>query len=512
MSHDSTGGHQVEIELAETITSPGSRNDTAAASQDNCVEVAVPLPAGEDPGPPPPNALGSSLRRVSGLQNAPEILQVQEAAPQGARGQQTTEEPEPPAPAVVVHDAGDYERIPFKTLAWISYLSLVVGCLNAVSALVYSIFLSHMSGTATQVSIGIVDQGSDARTGLSTATFFGIAISYCFGALLNGFFMIAFASSDGKWHHMRLKHPAVACWKYPHQLLLTVCMGALAAAYVLMDSDLPNFPRYKASRLEPKTPAFLAAIMLTSFAAAILNGFLTLNQMLVVRSGHHTGTLHDIFFFLGYTLRARNCRFMWKVKLLACSLISFLIGACIGALSYNNSDFKYLAGLLPFIMLSPMWILGAALLVAKLWHRGQAPPVEDDEMRDDETIASEFHDGNSTAILVAILSELHLSHFLKKIIDDDRDDDSLATLSKVKPERIASKYGMTLDQAASFVDLCLVKVCYSGPKSRRTTVDSRSRRATFDSTGMRSRRATEIQDEENSPRLSRRMSEIGLDE
>jgi uncharacterized membrane protein YoaK (UPF0700 family) len=477
--------------------------------------VAVPLPGGDDQGQTPPKALDSYVRRVSGLhppQNAPDTLQVQEAAPQGASGQDAIDEPQPPATAVIVHDAGDYERVSFKTLAWISYLSLVVGCLNAVSALVYSIFLSHMSGTATHISIGIVDQGSHARTGLSSATFFGVAISYCFGALLNGFFMIAFASSDGKWHHMRLKHPAVAAWKYPHQLLLTVCMCALAAAYALMDSDVPNFLRYKASRLEPKTPVFLAAIMLTSFAAAILNGFLTLNQMLVVRSGHHTGTLHDIFFFLGYSLRARNCRFLWKVKLLACSLISFLIGACIGALSYN-SDLKHSAALVPLIMLSPMWILGVALLVVKLWHRSQAPPVDDDEMRDDETIASEFHDGNSTAILVAILSELNLLHFLKKIIDDDRDDDSLATLSKVKPERIASKYGMTLDQAAAFVDLCLVKVLhYSGPKSRRTTVDSRSRRATFDSTGMRSRRATEIEDEENSPRLARRMSEIGLDE
>jgi hypothetical protein len=516
MSQDSAAGRDVEFELAETTAPPDSHSDTVTTSHVDCIEVAIALPAGEDPGQLPPKAPDSYLRRLSGLhspQNVPETLQAQQVAQQVTLGDQTSEEPGPPSNPVVVHDAGDYEPISFKTLAWISYLSLVVGCLNAVSALVYAIFLSHMSGTVTQISIGIVDHGAEARTGLSTAAYFGIAISYCIGALLNGFLMIAFASSDGKWHHIRLKYPSVSSWKYPHQLLLTVCVSALAAAYGLMDSDLPNFPRYKASRLELKTPAFLAAIMLTSFAAAILNGFLTLNQMLVVRSGHHTGTLHDIFFFLGYTLRARNCRFMWKVKLLACSLISFLIGACIGTLSYN-SDFKYLAVIVPLIMLSPMWILGVVLLVVKVWRGSQAPPV-DDEIRDDETIASEFHDGYSTAILVSILSQLHLSQFLKKIIDDDRDDDSLITLSKVKPERIASKYGMSIDQAAAFVDLCFVKVSYSGPKSRRTTVDSvglRSRRGTFESTGVRSRRATEVDDEENSPRLARRMSEIGLDE
>jgi hypothetical protein len=42
-------------------------------------------------------------------------------------------------------------------------------------------------------------------------------------------------------------------------------------------------------------------------------------------------------------------RFVRKFKLLACLLISFLIGACIGAPSYN-SNFKCLAALVPLII------------------------------------------------------------------------------------------------------------------------------------------------------------------
>jgi uncharacterized membrane protein YoaK (UPF0700 family) len=353
----------------------------------------------------------------------------------------------PSANAAAPRVAGDYEKVPALTLIWVSYMSLICGCINAVSALTYTTYLTHITGVTTRFSIGVVDSSQSARVGFSAANFFGINISYCVGALMTGLFMTT-GSSDGKWSYVKLNYPNVSGWKWQHQFLLSVSMCALACAYALTQSDLPNFPRYKTAVADGKSPAFVAAIMLTTFAAALLNGFVTLGQVLVLRSAHHTGTLHDMFYFLGYSLRARNCRFIWKVKLLVSTFVSFVAGACIGALCYY-SDFKNSAVIVPFIMLSPIWILGGILLSIQRLSLSNASSVTSAI-----SVSSQSYASDGAAVLASILSDINSSHCLQTIIDDDRDDDSLKTLSKIKPERIASKYGMSLDQAAAFVDQC----------------------------------------------------------
>jgi uncharacterized membrane protein YoaK (UPF0700 family) len=363
---------------------------------------------------------------------------------------QCSEVLKPSANAAAPRVAGDYETFPVLTLIWVSYMCLVCGCINAVSALTYTTYLTHITGVTTRFSIGLVDSSQSARVGFSVANFFGINISYCVGALMTGFVM-TIGSSDGKWTYIKLNYPNVSGWKWQHQFLLSVSMCALAAAYALMQSDLPNFPRYKTAVADGKSPAFVAATMLTTFSAALLNGFLTLGQVLVLRSAHHTGTLHDMFYFLGYSLRARNCRFIWKVKLLVSTFVSFVAGACIGALCYY-SNFKNSAVIVPFIMLSPIWILGGILLSIQRWSVSNTSSVTSAI-----AVPSQSYNSDGTDVLASILSDINSSHCLQKIIDDDRDDDSLKTLSKIKPERIASKYDMSLDQAAAFVDHCRVR-------------------------------------------------------
>jgi len=60
---------------------------------------------------------------------------------------------------------------------------------------------------------------------------------------------------------------------------------------------------------------------------------------------------------------------------------------------------------------------------------------------------------SSTELLSAILSETGASEFLQKIIED-YDDDSIVTLSKFKPDRIVSKYGIPHNLAVAFVERC----------------------------------------------------------
>ena len=52
------------------------------------------------------------------------------------------------------------------------------------------------------------------------------------------------------------------------------------------------------------------------------------------------------------------------------------------------------------------------------------------------------------------MNEIGAIDCLQKFIDDFRDDDSLVTLSKMKPGQIALRYGMGQDQAAVFITSC----------------------------------------------------------
>jgi serine/threonine protein kinase len=63
-------------------------------------------------------------------------------------------------------------------------------------------------------------------------------------------------------------------------------------------------------------------------------------------------------------------------------------------------------------------------------------------------------DGASTQALASILSDIGASQLLQNFIDNDHDDDSLVTLSRVKCERLAGKYGLSAYQASSFVEMC----------------------------------------------------------
>jgi ankyrin repeat protein len=59
-----------------------------------------------------------------------------------------------------------------------------------------------------------------------------------------------------------------------------------------------------------------------------------------------------------------------------------------------------------------------------------------------------------TQVLGSILNEIGAAEYLQVFIGDDQDDDALKTMSKIKPARIAAKYGLSLDQAAAFAEKC----------------------------------------------------------
>ena len=299
--------------------------------------------------------------------------------------------PPPPAKSAAARVAGEYEPVRFLTLVWISYISLVCGCINAVSISIYTTFLTHLTGVTTRMSIGVVDPGQAARIGFSSADILGIVISYGVAAFLTGL-LLTNGTADGKWSYIKLDYPNVAGWKWQHQLLTSLCIVALAVAGAIVHGEAGNIPKYQARGA--KSPAFLTAIMLSTFAASILNGFLTLSQIMLLRASHLTGTMTDMFYGLGFAVRSRNCRFMWKVHLLFWTFAAFVAGAVIGANAYHTT-FKYSAVLVPVIMLAPTWLFGAGLLVIQLLRRREAASAVL------ASIAAQPDNANGVAVAVA---------------------------------------------------------------------------------------------------------------
>ena len=50
-----------------------------------------------------------------------------------------------------------------------------------------------------------------------------------------------------------------------------------------------------------------------------------------MRGSAHTSTVFDIFWGLGFALRARDCRYLWKVHMLFWTLGGYVTGGVIGA-------------------------------------------------------------------------------------------------------------------------------------------------------------------------------------
>jgi uncharacterized membrane protein YoaK (UPF0700 family) len=339
---------------------------------------------------------------------------------------------------------------------WVSYVSLVCGCINALSGLIFGMFVTHLTGTTTRFSIGVVDSNQEDRIGFSAWIFFGVIICYSCGAFCTGL-LVSTRSVDGKWSYAKFSHPCASGWRWQHQLLLSLSMASLAAAHAASQGESKGFK---------KSPSIITGIMLTAYAAAILNGFLSLNKLMLLRASHHTGTIHDLFYLLGFSARARNCRFMWKVKLLSCSYTSFIAGCCIGA-SVFYSKFQTSAFLVPFILLLPVFFLGTYLLWIQYTRRDSRSAASFDDTFSSLYANQKASLTSSTAhcgipVLASIISELNLHRHLQILIDGGLHNLSLADLSALNPEAVSHNYGMDSSDAAAFIGACRSRVTVAG--------------------------------------------------
>jgi transcriptional regulator with XRE-family HTH domain len=64
-------------------------------------------------------------------------------------------------------------------------------------------------------------------------------------------------------------------------------------------------------------------------------------------------------------------------------------------------------------------------------------------------------DEAAAPVLFSVLNEIGAYEYLQVFFDDGHDDQSLKALSKLRPERVSSMYGLSPSQAAAFAQRCL---------------------------------------------------------
>ena len=67
-----------------------------------------------------------------------------------------------------------------------------------------------------------------------------------------------------------------------------------------------------------------------------------------------------------------------------------------------------------------------------------------------------MQNSDPTALLLAILVQVKAEQYFQHFIDDDQDDENIASLSMLKPAKVASRYRMPLNVATAFIEECRV--------------------------------------------------------
>lgn len=182
-------------------------------------------------------------------------------------------------------------------------MAMLAGLVNATGFLgLGQLGLSHMSGVATQLGVGLADQQLS-----KVADFLVIIASFLVGSMLSGYLLKSKALEVGR--------------NYDWLLLIE---GGLLFAAVYWFSERPMFGAYSAA-----------------CACGLQNALATRYSGAVVRSTHLTGILTDIGMMLGDALRGREVD---KREMLLFTLITvgFVLGAGLGSVFFGVFGFAAL--------------------------------------------------------------------------------------------------------------------------------------------------------------------------
>jgi uncharacterized membrane protein YoaK (UPF0700 family) len=267
---------------------------------------------------------------------------------------------------------GEYESIHYAHFAWIIYLAFVAGSLNAITLQgIFRQTVTHVTGASTALAYRLVRAPAADATANASFSFGALAciiLAFCLACFVCGFILTAPSSLDtSKYVIRRIDYPNVSEWRWKHQVIVSLCIASLCVSHAIVrDFSGSNGTNYASSvsYQQPAYSGFLFACACSAFAAGILNSLSSFGRRITVRSSHVTGSVNDIFLGLGFALRSRSLRFIWRVRVLLINFLAFFAGGVCGSLVFLSS-FGATAVIFPAILLAPLWVLGVGMLFVR---------------------------------------------------------------------------------------------------------------------------------------------------
>jgi hypothetical protein len=268
------------------------------------------------------------------------------------------------------HHSGEYESVRAATVLWIIYVSAVCGCIFAVVLKgLFGISIATGSSVISDTAI-LLASNNDQIVGFNEAALIAVTIFAGLGAFFTGVILSSASGHHGKTAFITILFPSVDSWTWRHQLHVTVCMIVLFVSHAIVESEIdprifnsPQRNSYLRDRVM-SSPAYLCSVFLLSFVMSAVSSLLTLNSQLNMRGGNFTSQVFDFFAGIGFALRARSCRYLWKSHMLFWSVVGFVAGCCIGANAIEDT-FQTQSVAVTIIFLAPLWLFGAALLLMR---------------------------------------------------------------------------------------------------------------------------------------------------
>jgi uncharacterized membrane protein YeaQ/YmgE (transglycosylase-associated protein family) len=164
-------------------------------------------------------------------------------------------------------------------------------------------------------------------------------------------------------------------WRFNHQLLLTISITCFGLAHALFQIDSGGNKNHILSNVivdisSSQNGFFFCAWLFNIFSSALINGLLCTGAKIILRAGNMDGHVLDAFMGIADCVASRSLRLIWRVRAQTLAIAAFFVG-CLAGSAVFQSAFGAAALCFACLALSPLWILGSALL---LWRRRTLTP------------------------------------------------------------------------------------------------------------------------------------------
>lgn len=187
------------------------------------------------------------------------------------------------------------EKINGNLFFWVSSLAFLGGAMNTFAILEFSITASHITGSLSRISAGIV-----SNNGLQFEVVFVLIISFFLGAVTSGMII-----GSGRAFELKKRYG---------DTFIFIGISLLFLDYFIINK--------------------MYFVGILAYVLGVQNGLFISYKGMVTRTTHMTGTVTDLGVVIGNYLRG-NREMSWKIKYYSITLTSFIVGGLMTGIGFK---------------------------------------------------------------------------------------------------------------------------------------------------------------------------------